>query len=257
MLKNNQQIRRLTLSAILIALSVVLTRFGSFYIPGASFIRIGFGSIPIIISSLVVGPVWGALVGAGADLIGALAFPVGPYFFGYTIDAALQGALPFFVIYLFKGRYKRQGIAYLTLLIAFISIVSAFSIKYSSYRSYELLLWLRYAIPLFFLLYFLGVYVFFHYISKTKAFHLASRHERKFSLFDIYLICFVNEVIISMGFLGMWNYLNPSYNLDWLANAFTQSLMFTVNSLIRTFILFFILNSLFNLDRTMETTLKI
>jgi len=257
MLQKNREIRKLTLSAILIALSVVLTRFGSFYLPGANFIRIGFGSIPIIIASLVVGPIWGGLVGAGADLIGSLAFPVGPYFFGYTIDAALQGILPFFVMFFFKGKTKYQHLLSIILITIFIAIISAFTFRYSSYRSYKLLLWLRYAIPVFFLLYFIVIYIFIHYISRTKAFHWAERHERKFSLLDIYLMCLVNEIIISMGFLGMWNYLNPAYGLEWLINAFSQGLMFTINSILRTFILYFILNSIFKLDNTMSTTLKI
>ncbi len=255
MLRNNIQIRSITFSAIMIALSVVLTRFGSFYLPGASFIRIGFGSIPTIIASIVVGPLWGAIVGAGADTIGALLFPVGAYFFGYTIDAALQGVLPFFVIFLFKGRYKRQGVVFLTFMVAFLAIISAFSINYSMYRTYELAIWLKYTIPLFFLIYFLGVYIFFHFISKSRAFHLTDRHETRFSLFDIYLVCLVDEVIISMCFLGLWN--NVVFDLDWLVNAFTQGLMFTINSLLRTFILFYILNALFKLDSTMQTTLKI
>lgn len=255
MLRKNKQIRSLTLSAILIALSVVLTRFGSFYLPGASFIRIGFGSIPIIIASLVVGPIWGAVVGAGADLIGALAFPVGAYFFGYTIDAALQGVLPFFVVFLFKGKHNQQKLIFILFVTVFLAIISTFSLNYSTYRSYELPMWLKYSIPGFFLIYFIGVYIFFHFISKTKAFHLTPRNENRFSLMDIYLICLVNEVFISMGLLGVWN--NMVFDLDWLVNSFSQGLMFTINSLLRTFILFYILNSIFKIDNIMQNTLKI
>jgi len=255
MAKNSKIIRSLTFSAIMIALAVVLTRFGSFYIPGAPFIRIGFGSIPTIVTSLVAGPIWGLLVGAGSDLIGALLFPVGAFFPGYTIDAALQGVIPYFVVSLLKGRYKRQSVVSSIFIAAFIMVIIFFSAKYSSYRGTELADWLRVTIPVFFGIYFLAVYTVFHFMSKTKTFSLVDRSQKRFSLFDIYIICLVNEVIISMGLLGIWN--GMVFQLDWLFNAFTQALTFTINGVIRTFVLFFILNALFKLDNTMETTLKI
>ena len=82
------QIKRMSYSALFIALSVILTRFLSFEV---GFFRVGFGSLPIIISSIVCGPIYGAITGIGADVIGAIFFPKGPYFYGYTIDAMIQG----------------------------------------------------------------------------------------------------------------------------------------------------------------------
>lgn len=255
MAKNSKIIRSITFSAIMIALAVVLTRFGSFYIPGAQFIRVGFGSIPTIVTSLVAGPIWGLVVGAGSDLIGALLFPVGAFFPGYTIDAALQGVIPYFVITLLKGRYKRQSVVASVFIATFIMVIIAFTSQYSSYRGTDLADWLRITIPVFFGVYFLAVFTFFKLMSRTKTFTLAERNQKRFSLFDIYMICLVNEVIIAMGLLGVWN--GIVFNLDWLVNAFTQALTFTVNGVVRTFLLFFILNALFKLDNTMETTLKI
>lgn len=99
---------KIVLAAFLMALSIVLTRFASFYITITGFPsqRFGFGSIPIVLSSLLCGPILGTIVGAGADLIGAFAFPSGPYFYGYTISSAIMGLIPWIIFTIFKNKRK-------------------------------------------------------------------------------------------------------------------------------------------------------
>jgi len=101
-------ILKIVIASFLMALSVVLTRFASFYISVTGFPsqRFGFGTIPIILSSILCGPILGVFTGAGADLIGAFAFPSGPYFYGYTISSALMGLIPWIIVTLFKKREK-------------------------------------------------------------------------------------------------------------------------------------------------------
>ncbi|MEW5934858.1 MAG: folate family ECF transporter S component, partial [Bacillota bacterium] len=64
--------RLLTWAAMLIALSVVLTRVASVRRPvgGVEAVRIGFGALPILMAGIWGGPVFGFLVGAVADLVG-------------------------------------------------------------------------------------------------------------------------------------------------------------------------------------------
>ncbi|MDI6600395.1 MAG: folate family ECF transporter S component [Thermoanaerobacteraceae bacterium] len=83
-------------AGLFIALSIVLTRTMSFMITvgGIQGVRIGLGGMPIILSGIVLGPGLGALVGAASDVIGYILFPNGPYFPGFTLTAALSGALP-------------------------------------------------------------------------------------------------------------------------------------------------------------------
>lgn len=99
-----KEIARIGLSGVLMALSILLSRFVSFYLPLGGFptMKIGFGTIPIILASLICGPFWGVAVGAGADYIGATLFPIGPYFYGYTIDSALVGLIPWALMALLK-----------------------------------------------------------------------------------------------------------------------------------------------------------
>ena len=89
--------RKLAICAVMCAISVVFTRLLSFQIPiaGLPVIRIGFGSIPIIIAGIVCGAFWGGVVGAVADLFGCLLNLMGTTFFpGFTLSAALTGIIP-------------------------------------------------------------------------------------------------------------------------------------------------------------------
>jgi ECF transporter S component (folate family) len=95
----------LTLASLLIALSIVLTRFASAVIPlgGLPSIRIGLGPIPIIIASLVLGPQWGFAVGAVADVVGVTLFPQGSPIFLIFVAQGLYGVLPHYFKLLFRG----------------------------------------------------------------------------------------------------------------------------------------------------------
>ena len=81
-------IRHLTLASVLIALEVVLSRFLSI---SAWNTKIGFAFVPVVLAALLLGPLWAGVVGALADLLGALLFPVGAYFPGFTLTAFLMG----------------------------------------------------------------------------------------------------------------------------------------------------------------------
>jgi len=97
--------RRLAAMALLIALSVVLTRFASVRLPigGVEALRIGFGSLPIVLAGLMMGAGNGALVGAVADVIGFMLWPMGPYMPHFTLASALKGAVPAAVMKLKRG----------------------------------------------------------------------------------------------------------------------------------------------------------
>ena len=82
------------------ALEVSLSRFLSV---NAWNIKIGFGFVPVLIAAILYGPLAGGFVGALSDFIGAVLFPIGTYFPGFTLTSFLTG----FVFGLFL--YKKQG----------------------------------------------------------------------------------------------------------------------------------------------------
>lgn len=88
-MKKTIDTRKLVILSVLVALQIVLTRFCSI---NAWNTRIGLGYIAVAVSGMLFGPVSSALVGAVADFLGAVLFPSGSYFPGFTLTAALMGA---------------------------------------------------------------------------------------------------------------------------------------------------------------------
>jgi len=85
-----ENVLRLTNLAFLTALEIVLARFLSI---SAWNIKIGFDFIPIVIAAILYGPIAGGIVGASGDFIGAVLFPIGPYFPGFTLTAFCVGVI--------------------------------------------------------------------------------------------------------------------------------------------------------------------
>ena len=102
---------RLTVIALLTALTVILNRFGSIM---TADIKIGSSFVPIMLCGMLFGPLWGGICGAAADFIGAVLFPFGTYFPGFTAVAFLSGTL-FGLIgtaaHRIKGRWSFLGMA--------------------------------------------------------------------------------------------------------------------------------------------------
>ncbi|MFZ7102392.1 MAG: folate family ECF transporter S component [Peptococcaceae bacterium] len=88
--------KNLVEGALLIALSVILTRFFSIKVSfgGVDGVRIGIGTLPIILAGLRSGIFQGARVGALADIIGYFLSPGGAYMPHFTLTSALNGILP-------------------------------------------------------------------------------------------------------------------------------------------------------------------
>ena len=81
-------IKTMITCALLISAAIVLSRFLSI---NTWNLKIGFTFIPIFLAGYLYGPLRAALVGALADILGALLFPIGAYFPGFTLTCALQG----------------------------------------------------------------------------------------------------------------------------------------------------------------------
>jgi len=81
-------IRNLTVFAMLIALEIVLSRGLSWSMWNQ---KIGFAFVPVVVAAIYYGPLGAAVVAALADFIGAMLFPIGPYFPGFTLSQFLVG----------------------------------------------------------------------------------------------------------------------------------------------------------------------
>ena len=111
------QVRDLSFAALLTALSIVLTRALSVMLIGGELVRVGLGSIPLMIAGFYLGPALGALSGFLADIIGILINPMGTPHPGFTLTSVLTGLIPGLVVLLFRG--KRN---WLTLLLSWFAV---------------------------------------------------------------------------------------------------------------------------------------
>jgi ECF transporter S component (folate family) len=84
----NFSVQTIIIIGFLIALEIILTRFLSVNTP---IVRIGFGFIPVAIIAVLFGPIWAGVAYAIGDIIGALLFPTGAFFPGFTLTALLTG----------------------------------------------------------------------------------------------------------------------------------------------------------------------
>ena len=83
---------------LLVAAHIILSRFLSINTP---ILKIGFAFVPVFIAAWAYGPAPAAAVGALGDFLGAILFPIGPYFPGFTLSCALGGVI--FGMLLHKG----------------------------------------------------------------------------------------------------------------------------------------------------------
>ena len=98
--------RMLTTLALLTAVEIILSRFLSI---SAWNIKIGFSFVPIVVAAILFGPLEAGIVAALGDFIGALLFPIGAYFPGFTLTAFLTGCV--FGLFLHRKQGWLQSIA--------------------------------------------------------------------------------------------------------------------------------------------------
>lgn len=91
------KLKKIILSGILLALLIVLNRFISIKTP---LLVISFSFVPIMMSAIWLGPKYSILIAALGDFIGAILFPFGTYFPGFTLSAGLVGLI--YGIFLYK-----------------------------------------------------------------------------------------------------------------------------------------------------------
>ena len=96
-MKNRARLKFICFAAILIATEIVLNRFLSINTAG---LKIGFSFVPIVIAAILFGPVKAGIIYCIADIVGAILFPIGPYFPGFSVCAFLMGMV--YGVFLYK-----------------------------------------------------------------------------------------------------------------------------------------------------------
>jgi ECF transporter S component (folate family) len=99
MQKQPFSVRAVVLIGAMTAVEIVLSRFLSFSVWN---MKIGLGFLPVLLTAMTLGPLSAGIVGALGDFLGAILFPIGAYFPGFTLTAFLTGVV--FGLFLYKKR---------------------------------------------------------------------------------------------------------------------------------------------------------
>lgn len=193
--KSGIRTKSLVAASLLTAISIILTRVFSIMIPiaGIQGLRVGFGGIPIIMSGILFGPLVGALTGTTADLIGFIINPMGPYFPGFTLTAALSGFIPGAMYhYIFKKNREVNFNIVNAIIVIILSIVSGI-VYYMNIRSISISLLVVYSVAV------LGFIVLPFLINKN--------FKRKYSDYRLDKLLFtisINTMVTSITLNTLW-----------------------------------------------------
>jgi ECF transporter S component (folate family) len=115
------KVKKLVLASLLLAILIIVERLVSIQ---TQFLRISFAYVPIMLCAILLGPAWSTGMAALGDLIGALLFPKGAFFPGFTLSALLTGLIHGLLLYNTKNnrQFLWRIIASTFLVLVFIHI---------------------------------------------------------------------------------------------------------------------------------------
>ena len=85
-----RMIQRLTISAMLLAVSVI---FGFFKIPISQVAEIRLQFLPVAVEGVLFGPLYGGILGGLSDILCYIVRPTGPFFSVFTLSSVIQGVI--------------------------------------------------------------------------------------------------------------------------------------------------------------------
>ena len=196
-------VKRIALAGILMAIGVILNKvvqIGYPYIP-VPFVRISFGGPAlIIISALLLGPIYGGFIGFMVDLLGYFIFDIKTFGY-YPLISTTYLLLGFIAGLLFgfisKIRNKKinQIIIYSISGVLFIglTILLIFSDKVDFLSSsYQIQDWMKIVFPILMALFFVGLVIFLTiYDKKTK-----DKNNTFIDVYQLGLVCFILDLFI-------------------------------------------------------------
>ena len=97
-MKKSKEIQKLVLASSLVAISIVIDIFFKQVLNFNNF-GVPFYAIPIVFGSIILGPIYGLVMGYVSDLVGFIAFPNGVYAFIFALSAMIWGFVPGLFLY--------------------------------------------------------------------------------------------------------------------------------------------------------------
>lgn len=194
-------IQKIALSGLFIAIACILNKVVAInYISAVPFVRVSFGGPAIIIfASILLGPIYGGLVGGLSDILGYFIFDIKafPWFPSITSTYFVLGAFAclFFSLFLkLKSKKISMIITYAFMAISLV-LISLFlilndDVNWFSHH-YQIHLWMKIVFPLLMAILFVGLILFNYFINKSKRYS-----DIPFNVYQITFSCFLIELLI-------------------------------------------------------------
>lgn len=244
------RIQQISLAGMLLVLTVLGTRIPAlFTVSGFGFIRISLGPSLIIFSSILLGPFFGAIIGAGSDILGALIFPstlgglnINPFI---TLMYLVLGILPWLLLFITKRvrhAFNKPWIIYIVMLVlwSFILLFLIFNSQISLYGgkiyTFDLTQKIIILSVSFALMLLMAVSLFF--INR----HFAKKNEIYANIpspYEVALIAFICEVLIMLLLGSLIKAF--MYEIDYLFIFFVQAVVLFIDVPLNTLLVSFIL----------------
>lgn len=230
-------VQKITLAALLLALTIILTRITPFQNwPVIPWVRISLGPALIIFSSIFLGPFYGAIVGAGSDILGIVLFPnslgygINPLF---TLVYGLLGILPW-LIYQGTKLIKNQQIMNILMIIAAFLLV--FIVGYFLFFSplietnYGLEIYQKWLFLSLSILLVIATIIGLFFINK----YYVKRYGQIYSPYKIALVTILSELIVLLflnSFVKAY-----TFSVDYFVIFFAQAIVFFIDVPLNTFV---------------------
>lgn len=215
----------ITLSGLFIALSVILQRFLVIPFGMPSLYRLSLGNVPIIMASLFLGPIYGGIVGAASDLLGATIFPVGSLLIWPIISSTLYGVLPWLILKLivminkkvkFPLLYPFLGIMFIILeLFIFLND----SVRHPFNKTLDPLQFttgVRIGFTAVMIVFIIGLVLIFHFLEKRYKNVVESRYTGAPS--QLALAVFLMAIIVDVLYSSWWKM--DAFGSDFIVSVF-------------------------------------
>ncbi len=242
-------VQKIALAGLFTALACILNKVVAInYITMVPFVRVSFGGPAVIIfASLLLGPLFGGLVGGLSDILGYFIFDIRafPYAPWITITYILLGMLPYFIFWLVKKIKNKTVMASITygvmgLLFVLLSlfIVLNDSIVWFSH-TYTLNLALKISLPI--LMFILFVFIIVFNILFEKSFKKRTDvNKLPFNIYQLSFALFIIEIVIMVIFGSFMKSILFGVELYPIIVLFQSMTMF-FNIPINTFIISYII----------------
>ncbi|MCD8195203.1 MAG: hypothetical protein LUD22_02790 [Coprobacillus sp.] len=245
---NLSLVNKITLAGLFIALAIIFNKIIAInaisFIP---FLRISFGGCAVIIlASLLLGPLFGGVVGVFSDVFGYLIFDMSAY--GYfpqiTLIYLLLGVLPSFIFGLIKNMKSKSLLLSLecilmSLLLIGLSLYLGLNNEVTIFGStYSISLWMKIVLPLVAFILF-GLIILITVLIDR---HFAKLESKNIPLntYQISFGCFISELVVMVGFGAYIKALCFGLSMYLLILA-CQSLVMFFDVALNTFIISYVL----------------